>query len=294
MGGCRMLAKVLVSTEGMSYSDWLDYRRRGIGGSDASVICGINRYKSPVELWMEKTNQLQVQESGEAAYWGTQLEPFVRDEFTKRTGIEVSKPSVILQSTEHSFMLANLDGICEVQNVGRCIFEAKTASAYKTGEWEDTIPDEYILKDTLQSADTQESFDAILVKIGKIDSEIDKDALTEEQNNVYEALTKDHTELIGSKMRQLEYKKNIDYNKKAAEAFASAFERFRKDEGKYKKQTQLFTLASKTLFAYDASRLFNETLIYYNHVYSYIFSKLDDDGKFALTRYSIECERKLR
>lgn len=151
-----------------------------------------------------------------------------------------------------------------------------------------------ILKDTLQSADTQESFDAILVKIGKIDSEIDKDALTEEQNNVYEALTKDHTELIGSKMRQLEYKKNIDYNKKAAEAFASAFERFRKDEGKYKKQTQLFTLASKTLFAYDASRLFNETLIYYNHVYSYIFSKLDDDGKFALTRYSIECERKLR
>lgn len=289
-----MLAKVLVSTEGMSYSDWLDYRRRGIGGSDASVICGINRYKSPVELWMEKTNQLQVQESGEAAYWGTQLEPFVRDEFTKRTGIEVSKPSVILQSTEHSFMLANLDGICEVQNVGKCIFEAKTASAYKAGEWEDTIPDEYILKDTLQSADTQESFDAILVKIGKIDSEIDKDALTEEQNNVYEALTKDHTELIGSKMRQLEYKKNIDYNKKAAEAFASAFERFRKDEGKYKKQTQLFTLASKTLFAYDASRLFNETLIYYNHVYSYIFSKLDDDGKFALTRYSIECERKLR
>ena len=289
-----MIANVLVSTEGMSYSDWLDYRRRGIGGSDASVICGINRYKSPVELWMEKTNQLQVQESGEAAYWGTQLEPFVRDEFTKRTGIEVSKPSVILQSTEHSFMLANLDGICEVQNVGKCIFEAKTASAYKTGEWEDTIPDEYILKDTLQSADTQESFDAILVKIGKIDSEIDKDALTEEQNNVYEALTKDHTELIGSKMRQLEYKKNIDYNKKAAEAFASAFERFRKDEGKYKKQTQLFTLASKTLFAYDASRLFNETLIYYNHVYSYIFSKLDDDGKFALTRYSIECERKLR
>lgn len=45
-----MLAKVLVSTEGMSYSDWLDYRRRGIGGSDTSVICGINRYKSPVEL----------------------------------------------------------------------------------------------------------------------------------------------------------------------------------------------------------------------------------------------------
>lgn len=47
-----MSAKVLVSTENMSYADWLEYRKQGIGGSDASVVCGINRYKSPVELWM--------------------------------------------------------------------------------------------------------------------------------------------------------------------------------------------------------------------------------------------------
>lgn len=43
-------------------------------------------------------------------------------------------------------MLANLDGICEVPDVGPCIFEAKTASAYKVGEWEDAIPDEYELQ----------------------------------------------------------------------------------------------------------------------------------------------------
>ena len=41
-------------------------------------------------------------------------------------------------------MLANLDGVCEVPEVGTCVFEAKTASAYKAGEWEDTIPDEYM------------------------------------------------------------------------------------------------------------------------------------------------------
>lgn len=141
-----MSAKVLVSTENMSYADWLEYRKQGIGGSDASVVCGINRYKSPVELWMEKTGQLPHQEAGEAAYWGTQLEPFVRAEFTKRTGIEVSRRNELLQSEEHPFMLANLDGICEVPDVGPCIFEAKTASAYKVGEWEDAIPDEYALQ----------------------------------------------------------------------------------------------------------------------------------------------------
>lgn len=41
-------------------------------------------------------------------------------------------------------MLANVDGICEHPELGACIFEAKTASAYKAGEWEDTIPDEYM------------------------------------------------------------------------------------------------------------------------------------------------------
>lgn len=99
---------------------------------------------------------------------------------------------------------------------------------------------------------------------------------------------------ISAKMRQLEYKDNIDYNKKAVNAYNSAFTSFKNNESRYKDKSQLFGLVSTTLFAYDAGRLFNETLIFYNHVYSYIFSKLDDNGKLELTRYSIECERKLR
>jgi predicted phage-related endonuclease len=81
---------VLASTIGLPYKEWLAYRRLGIGGSDASVICGINRWKSPVELWMEKTGQ--------------------HPEY------------------------------------GPCVFEAKTASAFKADEWDDAIPDEYQLQ----------------------------------------------------------------------------------------------------------------------------------------------------
>ncbi len=141
-----MSAKILASTENMPYADWLEHRKLGIGGSDASVVCGINRYKSPVELWIEKTNQIPAQEAGEAAYWGTQLEPLVRAEFTKRTGVEVRHDKVLLQSESHPFMLANLDGTCEHPDFGPCIFEAKTVPAYKAGEWDDTIPDEYQLQ----------------------------------------------------------------------------------------------------------------------------------------------------
>lgn len=151
----------------------------------------------------------------------------------------------------------------------------------------------YQLKDTLKKSSTQKQFDETLFAIGVVDSEINKDTLNEEQSKIYDTLTKECTDLISTKMRNFESKRNIDYNKQAADSYAKAFRQFRNDESKYKNQTQLFNLASTTLFAYDSSRLFNETLIYYNHVYAYIFSKLDDDGKLAMTRYSIECERKL-
>jgi putative phage-type endonuclease len=140
------MAITLASTKDMPEEEWLSYRRLGLGGSDASVVCGINRYKSPVELWMDKTGQLLNQEAGESAYWGHRLEAIVREEFTLRTDIQVTVINEILQSEEFPFMLANLDGVCESPDYGKCIFEAKTASEYKSGEWNDSIPDEYALQ----------------------------------------------------------------------------------------------------------------------------------------------------
>ena len=130
----------------MPYKTWLEYRKKGVGGSDASVVCGINRWKSPVELWMEKTGQLPYQEAGEAAYWGTVLESLIKTEFTKRTGIKVIPVNQILQSEDHPFMIANLDGTCQHPDFGMCVFEAKTSSAYRATEWDNSIPDEYMLQ----------------------------------------------------------------------------------------------------------------------------------------------------
>ena len=139
-----MSAIILTSTDNMPYGEWLEWRKKGIGGSDASVVCGINRWKSPVELWMEKTDQLHGDEAGEAAYWGTRLEALVRDEFTLRTGLDVEPVHQLLQSVDHPYMLANLDGLCQHPIYGACVFEAKTSSAYRETEWREGIPDEYI------------------------------------------------------------------------------------------------------------------------------------------------------
>ena len=43
---------------------------------------------------------------------------------------------------------------------------------------------------------------------------------------------------------------------------------------------------------FDASRLYNETLVYYNHVYNYILGQLSDEEKFTLTKYAVMSERK--
>lgn len=140
------MSKVLVATRNLPKEDWLEWRKQGIGGSDASVACGLNRYKSPVELWLEKTDQIEPKETGEAAYWGTLLEPLIRVEFTERTRLQIRRNYSILQHPKYPFMLANLDGIVLDPVNGKCVFEAKTANAFKSDAWVDNIPEEYQLQ----------------------------------------------------------------------------------------------------------------------------------------------------
>ncbi len=136
----------LISTENLTREEWLEFRKKGLGGSDTAAVCGISKYKTPVELWMEKTKQVESKEAGEAAYWGTIMEPHIREEFTRRTGLEVRRELSILQHTEHPFMFANVDGVVSDPIHGNYIFEAKTANAFLQDQWVETIPDAYQLQ----------------------------------------------------------------------------------------------------------------------------------------------------
>lgn len=138
--------KTVVKTGDLTREEWLKYRTRGIGGSDVSVIAGINPFRSVYQLWLEKTGQTEPEEGGsEYAHFGTVLEPVVRKEFMERTGIRVRQKHMLLQSEEYPFMFANLDGV--IREGGElCIFEAKTASAYKQDVWEEGTPAPYILQ----------------------------------------------------------------------------------------------------------------------------------------------------
>lgn len=136
--------KLLVSTRGMEREEWLKWRKKGIGGSDASAVAGMSRWKSPLEVYLEKTDQIPDREAGEPAYWGTVLEDIVAREFSKRTDLSVRRKNAMFRHDTYPFMLANVDREIVGCNKG---LECKTASAWKGKEWDDgKVPAEYVLQ----------------------------------------------------------------------------------------------------------------------------------------------------
>lgn len=70
---------------------WLEERRRGIGGSDVAAVLGLNPYKTPLDLWEDKTGKAEESHQSESAYWGSTLEDVVAKEFSMRTGMKVQR-----------------------------------------------------------------------------------------------------------------------------------------------------------------------------------------------------------
>ena len=84
-----MNANLIMTVEEMKdRKAWEKLRNIGIGGSDAAIIAGLNRWKSPYQLWLEKTRQVEPEDisDNEYVYWGTVLEQLVADRFCELTG----------------------------------------------------------------------------------------------------------------------------------------------------------------------------------------------------------------
>ncbi|MFD1206676.1 YqaJ viral recombinase family protein [Sporosarcina contaminans] len=140
-----MQAEILTSTLDMNRQEWLEARKNGIGGSDVSAIAGLNKWKSPVGVYLDKVGATPTEDTaGEAAYWGNVMEDVVAQEFSKRTGLKVRRRNAILKHPEYPWMLANVDRLIVGKREG---LECKTASEYLKGDWEgEEIPAAYLLQ----------------------------------------------------------------------------------------------------------------------------------------------------
>lgn len=142
---------------------FLQGRKKGIGGSDVAAILGLSPYKSPYQLWLDKTGRSEKKDSqNESAHFGNLLEDVVAKEFSRRTGMKVQrvKDQLSLESQGDSWAIGNIDrAIINPEISGNVrlkegvlttdmILECKTASEYMSklfGEdGSDHIPDYYL------------------------------------------------------------------------------------------------------------------------------------------------------
>ena len=166
----------------MNRTEFLAARRTGIGGSDIGAILGLNHYRTPYDVFLDKTApETQPDTAGEAAYWGTTLEAVVASEYQRRTGRKVQRVNHLLRHPEHDFAIANIDRAVIVPEIagnvrwknGKLttdrILECKTANGFAASEWgepgTDFVPDSYLCQCQwyLGITDTQVADLAVLI-----------------------------------------------------------------------------------------------------------------------------------
>lgn len=133
-----------------SRDEWLERRRSYIGGSDAAAVVGLNPYKTNVELWQEKTGQLQPKDISGEPYvkYGHDAEEPLRELF------KLDFPDYQVFYAENNmwindkypFAHASLDGWLTDRDGRRGVWECKTTNILQSiqrEKWNHKIPDNY-------------------------------------------------------------------------------------------------------------------------------------------------------
>lgn len=145
---------------------WLAERRTGIGGSDIAALLGLSPWKTPLQLWMDKTGRLEETvdpERDERFYWGNVLEDVVARRYAADRGVKVQRLNAMMHHPECAIALANIDRVVVVDgSVARWkdgavkgatnVLECKTAHAMArhSADWgepgSDEVPQNYWLQ----------------------------------------------------------------------------------------------------------------------------------------------------
>lgn len=132
--------------------EWKNNRIYGIGGSDASALVGMNKYKTNKELWFEKNGLIKNDISNSATEYGKAAEDPIRKLFAlKHPEYDVQYiENCQLQSKLKPYRTYSPDGFIFDKNKGKKgIYEGKTSliqnmSMYN--EWKDGVPTNYFIQ----------------------------------------------------------------------------------------------------------------------------------------------------
>lgn len=130
----------------MSFTrEQLEERRSGIGASEAAAVLGLNPYRTPLEIWMDKKGMLEIEETP-AMRLGTRLEPVIAEMYQETTGLYLVKTET-LYYPKNQILFATPDRIVIGRQRG---LEIKTANARMSEQWgesgSDEIPQYYLIQ----------------------------------------------------------------------------------------------------------------------------------------------------
>ncbi|MFF4576879.1 YqaJ viral recombinase family protein [Streptomyces sp. NPDC001373] len=126
-------------------TDWLTARRSGIGSSDVPAILGLVEQNPPLKVYYDKLGY-DVDDAGEAAYWGTVNEENVARRWAMQSRSVVRRVGLVAHQ-DHPHWMTTLDRRvthCPLseEEQAPCALEVKTRSAFKSAQWHAGAPDD--------------------------------------------------------------------------------------------------------------------------------------------------------
>lgn len=111
---------------------WLRERQKGIGGSDAPAVAGLDQFSSRLRVYLDKTGRAPERRDTPSMAFGRRIEPVIREWFTEVTGIGVSLHG-LLRNRENPWQQYSPDAFTDDGG----LLEIKAVrSPYMAREWE--------------------------------------------------------------------------------------------------------------------------------------------------------------
>jgi putative phage-type endonuclease len=124
--------------------EWLAERSTYLGASDGPTVLGINPFKTPYQLWAEKTGAAEPEDLSdkECVEFGNRLERPVAEAFGDRTGrhVEMWTRHLLLRDTARSYVGCTPDAtqMCPVRGPGN--LQIKTTNEFAAKDWKKEPP----------------------------------------------------------------------------------------------------------------------------------------------------------
>lgn len=136
-------------TQYKSAEEWKAARAGKIGGSDIGAIVGVNPWRTPFDIYAEKSGLVEIQEN-RAMRLGKALEPVILAEYGGVTGHHVQPVQLaIVVHPRRPWAVASVDALAMRVDTGSELgVEAKSAGASQAHRWgdegSDEVPEEYL------------------------------------------------------------------------------------------------------------------------------------------------------